>query len=138
MGSFWISSWELWSWNESFASLDSRPQIGAFSDAFEQFVINEAVRLGSYFQPEYRFTYLRTKDDAEIDLIVERPGKPLLCIEIKSAASIKENDLSTFSKLTLDLGNCEAVCFSNEKVSKRYGHVKVMPWEAGLKHYFKI
>lgn len=112
------------------------PQTSAFGDAFEQFVINEAVRLGSYFQSEYRFTYLRTKDDAEIDLIVERPGKPLLCIEIKSTATVKENDLSAFSKLTLDLGDCEAVCLSNEKVSKRYGHVKVMPWAAGLKRYF--
>jgi hypothetical protein len=24
----------------------------------------------------YRFSYLRTKDDAEIDLIVDRPGLP--------------------------------------------------------------
>lgn len=111
-------------------------QTSAFGEVFEQFIINEAIRLGSYFKSEYRFNYLKTKDDAEIDLVIERPGLPLLCIEIKSSTFVKEEDLATYSKLTADLKDCEAVCFSREKVSKRYGHVLVLPWEEGLKKYF--
>ncbi|MSO13386.1 Uncharacterized protein h2es_0390 [Rickettsiales endosymbiont of Trichoplax sp. H2] len=46
-----------------------------YSVAFEHFIILEILRLGAYFFPEYKFSYLRTKDDAEVDLVVERPGK---------------------------------------------------------------
>jgi len=42
---------------------------------FEHFIILECVRLASYFYPEYRFSYLKTRDDVEIDLIVERPDQ---------------------------------------------------------------
>ena len=46
-----------------------------YGRAFEHFIILECMRLAHYYYPEYRFSYLRTKDDMEIDLIVERPGK---------------------------------------------------------------
>lgn len=117
-------------------SVDLLPQTKAYGDAFEHFVITEAIKLASYFFPEFRFSYLRTKDDAEIDLIVERPGKPLLCIEIKSTSSIDEEMLNTFSRLTADLPQSEAVCLCNERTAKRYGHVSVVPWQEGLKKYF--
>ncbi len=75
------------------------PQTYAYGNAFEHFIILECIRLSSYYNKEYRFTYLRTPSDAKIDLIVERPGQPLLCIEIKSATNISSVDLSTFKKL---------------------------------------
>lgn len=39
---------------------------------------------GDLLFPEYRFSYLKTKDDIEIDLIVDRPGEKTVYIEIKS------------------------------------------------------
>lgn len=50
------------------------PSTSAFGHAFEHFFINECIRLASYFQKEYRFFYLRTVNDQEIDLIIERPA----------------------------------------------------------------
>ncbi len=112
------------------------PQTNAFGDAFEHLVIVEATRLASYFFPEFRFSYIHTKDYAEIDLVVERPGQPLLCIEIKSSSSIAEDDLSKFASLVKDLPNSEAICLCNERTAKRYGNITVLPWKDGLRKYF--
>ncbi len=43
-----------------------------------------AVRLNEYKQKDFRFSYLRAKDDAGIDLIVDRPGASTALVEIKS------------------------------------------------------
>jgi len=117
-------------------SLSLKPGTSAYGEAFEHFVILECMKLASYFQPEFRFSYLKTKDDAEIDLVVERPGLPLLCIEIKSTDHIRETDLKNFSKLTAELENREAVCFSRDPKKKRYDHVHALNWLDGIKQYF--
>lgn len=111
------------------------PKTSAFGEAFEYLVILEAMKLISYFCPEYKASYIRTKDDVEIDLVVERPNKPLLCIGIKSNSNVSEQDLTKFAKITKDL-NCEAICLSNDNVAKIYGSIKVMPWQQGLKEFF--
>ena len=65
-------------------NLPLSPKTYAYGDAFEHFVILEILRLNSYLECDFKLSYLRTKDDAELDLIVERPGLPDLLIEIKS------------------------------------------------------
>ena len=109
-----------------------------YGDTFEHFIILECMKLAAYFQPEYRFSYLRTKDDAEVDLIIERPGKSLLFIEIKSTKQVKENDLSAFIGISKDFGDCEAICLSNDSLAKKYHHVTVMPWRQGIEYIFEI
>ncbi len=117
-------------------SIPLLPHTSAYGDAFEHFIITQVLAMCSYFHSEYRLSYLRTKDDAEIDLIIERPGKPLLCIEIKSSDFVREEDLSSFSRLTKDLPNCEAICVSNERYEKQYNHVHVFPWQIALQKFF--
>ncbi len=68
-------------------SVPLTPKTAAYGDAFEHFILLEFIRLGSYFQPDYRFSFIRTAGDVEVDLVIERPGKKLLCIEIKSSDS---------------------------------------------------
>jgi hypothetical protein len=46
------------------------------------FVLAECFRLNEYLKLNLKFSYLHTKDDVEIDLIVERPGNPDLLVEI--------------------------------------------------------
>ena len=71
-----------------------------------------------------------------VDLIVERPGQKLLFIEIKSTSDITKNAISTFWHLTKDFPDCEAVCFSNDPLEKKWDHVRAIPWIEGLKRYF--
>ena len=109
----------------------------AFGEAFEHLVILESIKLAAYFKSEYKFSYLRTKDDAEVDLVVERPGKPILFIEIKSSTQVKKESLRTFINLVNDFKACEAVCFSNDPYEKIIEGIKIFHWEKGIKKYFK-
>src|SRR5262249_55247015 len=82
--------------------------ISAYSETFEHFIILECMKLASYYALDYRFSYLCTKDDAEIDLIINRPGQPYLFIEIKSSKEITSQSLKSLGKLAKDFQNCEA------------------------------
>lgn len=111
-------------------------QTNGYGNAFEHFIILECMRLNEYSRREYRFSYLRTINDAEIDLVVERPGQPLLCIEIKSATNVGPEDIRTFTTLRQDLPDAEAIVLCNEKYSKKIDNVTVLPWQQGLREYF--
>lgn len=112
------------------------PKTFMYGDAFEHFVILEFIRLSSYFQPDYRFSYIRTAGDVEVDLVIERPGLPLLCIEIKSSDLIDEKAIGSFKRLTKDIPNCEAIVVSQDRFMKRYDHVICYPWKQALENYF--
>lgn len=112
------------------------PKTPAYGDAFEHFILLEFMRLASYFQPDYRFSFIRTTSDVEVDLVVERPGKSTLCVEIKSSDCIDENDLGSFSRLTKDIPNSEAIVLSKDRFMKKFDHVLCYPWKQGLAEFF--
>jgi predicted AAA+ superfamily ATPase len=107
-----------------------------FGEVFEHFIINQCIQLASYRHRNYRFSYLATKDDAEIDLVVERPGQKILFIEIKSSRMVEPRHLSTLRNLAHDFGDCEAVCFSQDPFRKQLDSLMVYPWQEGIKKYF--
>lgn len=113
-------------------------QTAAYGEAFEHFVILELIRLASYFQPDYRFSFIRTSGDVEVDLVVERPGKQLLCIEIKSSNSVNEGDMNSFKRLTADIPDCEAIVLSQDRFIKKFDHVTCYPWKQGIAKCFDL
>ncbi len=105
-----------------------------YGKTFEHFVILEALRLNAYFEKDYRFSYLRTKESAEIDLIVERPGAPLALLEIKSAKQVDERDIRTLRAFKGDMKQkTEAYCLSRDPIPKMIEGIHLLPWEMGLK-----
>ncbi len=117
-------------------SVDLTPQTSAYGNAFEHFIILECIKLSDYHRKDYRFSYLRTPSDVEIDLVVERPGKPLLCIEIKSSNNLHPEDISSFKQITAEIPNCEAIVLSQDKYAKRFNHVLALPWRQGVEELF--
>lgn len=117
-------------------SVPLTPKTTSYGEAFEHFILLEFIRLGSYFQPEYRFSFIRTAGDVEVDLVIERPGKPLLCIEIKSSDTINDRDVRAFSKITKDIHDCEAIVLSQDRFVKKFDHVTCFPWKQGLEECF--
>lgn len=107
-----------------------------YGEAFEQFVIIECLKLASYYKNEFRFSYLKTKEDAEIDLVIERPGQPKCLIEIKSATQVTPQLLAPFIRLSRELPDSEAICLSRDPFEKQMGHVRVLPWQLGIKQLF--
>lgn len=100
--------------------------------SFEHFIIVEMHRLNHYGKKDYSFFYLRTKDDAEIDLILERPGMPLALIEIKSKNKIDERDTASLSRFVKSFENSEAYLLSNDPISKKIGPIMCLPWQVGI------
>lgn len=107
-----------------------------YGEAFEHFIILECIKLRDMQHLEYKFSYLKTKDDVEVDLIVERPGKLPLFIEIKSSTQVNPEMISSFLHLSKDFGQCEAICICDESYEKMIEHVRVIPWKTALKRYF--
>ena len=108
----------------------------AFGRAFEHFFILECVRMNDYFRKDYRFSYLRTKDDLEIDLIIERPGEKLLLIEIKSSTTVDEIEISRLRAIKNDLEPCELWVASRESQPRYLDFATIFPWELILEKLF--
>ena len=107
-----------------------------YGDAFEHFLILEIKRLSDYFQPDWQFSYLATKDNAEIDLIIERPTMKRVAVEIKSTKNIKSLDsttLTTLEKLSGDIPKCDTYLLSQDPIEQKIGHIWCLPWQKGLK-----
>ncbi len=102
-----------------------------YGDLFEQFIILEFVRLNAYYKTHFKFSYLMTKDAVEVDLVIERPGKAKLFIEIKSTKDIRglsAEKLTSFKKLAQDAKNVEAVILSQDKKAKKEEGVRFLYW----------
>ncbi len=109
----------------------------SYGNAFEHFIINQCITLASYYQNDYKFFYLRTLNDNEIDLIIERPGKKKALIEIKSSREVNESMLRHFIKLSNEFDNAESYCLSNDPYAKKFQHVLALPWQTGLDTIFE-
>lgn len=108
------------------------PSTSAYGHAFEHFLINECIRLASYYRKDYQFSYLKTVTDLEIDLIVERPNQTTLLIEIKSTHDVTRPMLKSLGLLKNDIPNSEAICLSNDGYAKKIDDILVLPWQQGL------
>lgn len=101
--------------------------------AFEHFLIAECVRINDYKRLDFRFSYFRTNDGAEIDLIIERPGLPLVLVEIKSSTQPSNDSADHLVRLRDEFGICECYCLSNMITPRVVKGVKFLHWTEGLK-----
>jgi predicted AAA+ superfamily ATPase len=109
-----------------------------YGNLFETFLINEFIKINSSLNLHWQFSYLRTKDDLEVDLIIEKPrGKPIL-IEIKSTAKIKHEDLNSLVKIKKDLNHEQAYLLSQDEIEKEIDGIRCIPWNKGLREIFGL
>lgn len=109
------------------------PRTQPYGLAFEHFIISECIRLNDYGRHDFKFSYFRTKDGAEIDLIIERPGKALVLIEIKSTTNPSDEDVKHLQLLRAEFGEHEAYCFSNAPTPRLKDGIRYVHWRQGIK-----
>ncbi len=112
-----------------------------FGELFEQFIILEFLRLNSYFRKSFRFSYLMTQSQVEIDLVVERPGQTTLFIEIKSTDAVgelKAEKLGGFRKIVSDVPNGEGWVVSRDPVSRIEDGIRFAPWWISMREIFAL
>lgn len=111
-----------------------RPGTFEYGTIFEHFLICEIRRLSSYAKPDWKLSYLRTKDDAEIDLIIERPGENRVAIEIKSGTdmSLESTKVRSLKELTKDMKRCDAFVFSQDQQERKQDGIWFLHWKKGI------
>ncbi len=109
-----------------------KPQTSAYGDAFEHFLILETMRIAAYQRKDFKYSYLLTKDDAEIDLIVDRPGQQTILIEIKSKNQVDERDTRHLKKFLGDFDNPLPLVLSMDPTEKDIDGIKACYWQEGI------
>jgi predicted AAA+ superfamily ATPase len=105
----------------------------AFGNSFEHFFILECIRMKAYLRVDDTFYYSRTKDDVEIDLIIERPDRERIAIEIKSSDSVDANELRSSFLLARDMGISKFYVASREPIPRYVEGINILPWQDVLK-----
>lgn len=95
----------------------------------------EFFKLCEYRNKDETLSYLQTKDNVEIDLIISRPGKSTLFIEIKSTSNISDQDFTLLNEITSNLKNCEAYILSLDQKIKSKGTVRSFYWKDFLEKF---
>ncbi len=112
------------------------PKTYGYGKCFEHYVILECIRLNDYYEKNFRFAYLRTKDGVEIDLVIERPGDSPVLVEIKSASTIDPADLHSLKGLRDSFKNPLCIVLCNEKDVRIKDGIHIYPWLEGLSRIF--
>jgi len=115
------------------------PSTFEYGELFETFLINEIFKMSEALEKRWRFSYLRTKDDVEIDLIIEKPrGTPIL-IEIKPTnGKLHSEKLASFRKIGKKFDGSIKLLLSNEKESYVAEGIECLHWKEGLKRIFEL
>lgn len=103
-----------------------------YGRAFEHFLLCECHRLNSYRRLDLKFSYLKTKTDLEIDLIIERPGQPPVLVEFKSTDNVTEHDAGVLNHFADDFPDAELRVWSRDERPKQFGRTRAVYWREGL------
>lgn len=115
------------------------PQTIAWGDAFENWVLLEILKYSNYLRYDWDFSYLRTKDDVEIDLIVQRPGQKNLFIEIKSKELVTDEDASSLNTLGYDVDSrAEKWLLSRDPLEQKFGSARALHWQKAMTELFGL
>jgi len=108
------------------------PKTYAYGFAFEHFVVVELYRLAEYRRCDWSFSYFQTTDGGEIDLVIDRPGKTRLLIEIKSSDRVTERDVAVLNRFQKVIPHSEAFCLSLDPTPKKIEATLCLPWQQVL------
>ncbi len=115
------------------ADYDLVPRSFEYGQLFESFIVNELHRRLTYQEKQFRLSYLRVKEDLEIDLIIERGKLAPTLVEIKSAGKVDERHAKGLLTLGADFKSSKQFLISNDPDVKRFSGVLACPWQEALR-----
>jgi predicted AAA+ superfamily ATPase len=111
----------------------NKPLTSEWGRTFEHFIILENILLNSYFKRDAKFSQLRTKDGAEIDLIIEKGREAPLCREIKSSKTIPETEILKLIKITQAVPGGVPLIIYDGAAELNSSGVRIIPWQKFLR-----
>jgi predicted AAA+ superfamily ATPase len=110
-------------------SLELTPKTKEFGKAFEHFIVKEFIYTANYLNPDYKFSYYRTENNAEVDLIIEAPTGKVFAVEIKASDTPKNSELKGLKSFKTLVPKASLICASlAEKRYKLGEDIWVYPW----------
>lgn len=76
-----------------------------FGRVVETFTVNELIKQAGWAEAVVEFTHFRTRDQREVDLVMESAEGEILCFEVKAKSSIEEADFRGLRFLRDRLGS---------------------------------
>jgi len=110
-------------------SVEPKDGTSYFGDLFEQFIVNAFYTTSSYEKRDYRFSYLMSASGAEIDLVIERPGRPIALVEIKSTELVRKDHLRGLENFASDFADADLYLLSRDTKPKIFGRINALPWQ---------
>jgi len=104
----------------------------AYGRAFEHWIILETKRLLDYKGLDWKTSFFRTSDGAEVDLLLEK-GDELWAIEIKSSAAPSASELRGLKSFLRDHQVTKALCVCQTPRPYTTDHIEFIPWKDFLK-----
>lgn len=117
-------------------SQELHSQTQAFGDAFEHFIIKEFVDISKALAQDFRFSFYRTENNAEVDLIIECPDNTVYAVEIKSSASPQLKDLRGLKSFAEICPEAILCCASTAPKVYKLADVVVYPWQELFREVF--
>lgn len=108
------------------------PGTSYYGECFEHLVVCELHARNAYEQLDWRFSYLMTKAGLEIDLVLQRPGRPLALVEIKSTHQVREEHASALTAFMEDFPDADGFLLSRDPRPQRFGRIQALPWDEGV------
>lgn len=96
------------------------PGTGVYGELFEHHVIRELVHSASTLQMDFKFGYLMTERDVEIDLVIQRPGQAIALVEIKSKDQVREEDTRNLKAFKAGFPDAELYVLSRDPQRQRF------------------
>jgi len=108
-----------------------------YGELFESFFINEVVRMSSYLEKYFRFSYYATKNNVEVDLVLSR-GRSHCLVEIKSSTRIDPTEVRSLQEtLSAFPSGTKAFYVSNDESHQKMGKIECVHWNKFLLKTFK-
>lgn len=77
----------------------------AYGPLLENFVVSEVLKLATWSDRRLRISHFRTKEQDEVDLVIEDRGGRVIGIEVKASATVRPNDLRGLRQLQDAVGD---------------------------------
>lgn len=114
---------------EQSLSLEIQSKTSEFGKSFEHFLLLEVIKYNHYYQRDLELSFYRTSAGAEVDLIIQKPDRSLIAIEIKAKERPKlseVNGLWSFVELEPD-AQLICACMTDKRFKEK--DILFIPWQ---------
>ncbi|PIR22648.1 MAG: ATPase [Deltaproteobacteria bacterium CG11_big_fil_rev_8_21_14_0_20_45_16] len=107
----------------------------AYGEAFEHFIVLEAIRLNSYCRKHYSIFHYQTSAGGEVDLVLQK-ARQTIAVEVKSTERIDRAEVQLLERSASALSPQAIYYLSRDPVASKIGKVYCLHWQDFFKEVF--